>query len=67
MEVDDQRLEFLAALDGSAGHVRIPELAPGSGAGRDKEKAQLPEIIANRNERFSGQLSDTDKVTPVRC
>jgi type I restriction enzyme R subunit len=41
-------------------------MAPGGGGVQDKEKAELAEIIAKLNDLFSGELSDSDKVTYVR-
>jgi type I restriction enzyme R subunit len=41
-------------------------MAPGGGGVQDKEKADLAEIIAKLNDLFSGELSDSDKVTYVR-
>jgi type I restriction enzyme, R subunit len=45
----------------------IPGLAPGGGGVQDKEKVQLAEIIEKLNDLFSGELSDSDKVTYVRA
>ena len=48
------------------GGIAIPGMAPGGGGVQDKEKADLAEIIAKLNDLFSGELSDSDKVTYVR-
>jgi type I restriction enzyme R subunit len=46
--------------------IPIPAMAPGGGRVQDKDKVELAEIIAKLNQLFSGDLSDTDKVTYVR-
>ena len=52
---------------GEGESAAIPGLAPGGGGVQEKEKAQLAEIIAKLNDLFSGELSDSDKVTYVRA
>ncbi|MFN9871924.1 MAG: type I restriction endonuclease subunit R [Cyanobacteriota bacterium] len=55
------------ALDLTKGEtVPIPGMAPGGGVVQEKDKALLSEIIAKLNDLFTGDLSDTDKVTYVR-
>jgi type I restriction enzyme R subunit len=46
--------------------IPIPGLGPGGGGVQDKDKVELAEIIAKLNDLFSGDLSDSDKLTYVR-
>jgi len=45
---------------------KLSGLSPGGGAVQDKEKALLAEIISKLNDLFTGDLSESDKVTYVR-